>query len=90
MGPPPFNFMRGVRGWVSISKKVSPEGLYGRVSLRGFVLGTIIIYIIGAVDMLSRAGGITICGGPPWRDSTTLDVATIQDTKIMITHNTGC
>ena len=47
-------------------------------------MGTIIIYIIGAVDMQSQAGGITICGGPSWRDSTTLDVATIQDTKFII------
>ena len=33
MGPPPF--MKGVRGWISVSRNVGLEGLYGRVSLQG-------------------------------------------------------
>ena len=74
MGPPPL--MREIRGWVSIIKKVSLEGLYGRVSLRGFVLGD---HIIGAVDSHRLEGSKFVGSIMASHESTTLDVATIQD-----------
>ena len=65
MGPPPFT--RGVRGWISVSKKARLEGLYGGVSLQG----------LSAQWTITGWRDHNLWGIILRRDSTILDVATI-------------